>query len=491
MKAKPDSGGKRVSEDRTSTTAKRATAAPNRRLSAGDFYALVFGAFLGLCVLKFGDPVILDKNISPPGNWHQAWGYSWPPHWTHWLLIPLILVGFVRAAASKPRWPATRWLWILPLAWFGWQLMSATRTVDAGLTAAVLWQFVGCLACYFSGALLLQGRRPLNWVLVGLLAGFTLCLIRAVNQRLIEYPRERQALLEGERAGWTNFAPALVQELKQQNIIIHTNGVDIANPLIMTKYKEERVSGTMVYPNALAGIVLLLWPLSIVLAFTGSRAFRPPIRVGVIALTLFLGAGGLIWSGSKYGWLLALALGGVCLLRLNWPTRWKYAVVAGVLVVGLVVFFVRFHRYFAKGATSVVARFDYWRAAVEVTEESPLFGSGPGTFQRPYAGLKSPDAEMARLTHNDYLEQFSDSGIIGGISYTAWIILALVWIVRRLWREQDAFRFAVFLGTLGWFVQGLAEFSLYIPALGWTAFTLLGWLVCTKGKPFDKSRLAS
>ena len=28
---------------------------------------------------------------------------------------------------------------------------------------------------------------------------------------------------------------------------------------------------------------------------------------------------------------------------------------------------------------------------------------------------------MARLTHNDYLEQFCDSGIIGGVSYALWI----------------------------------------------------------------------
>jgi len=36
--------------------------------------------------------------------------------------------------------------------------------------------------------------------------------------------------------------------------------------------------------------------------------------------------------------------------------------------------------------------------------------------------------------------------------------------------------FAIFAGLVGWFAQGLGEFSLYIPALAWTAFTLLGCL---------------
>ena len=109
----------------------------------------------------------------------------------------------------------------------------------------------------------------------------------------------------------------------------------------------------------------------------------------------------------------------------------------------------------------------------------PLLGTGPGTFQRPYAQLKSPASEMARLTHNDYLEQFSDSGIPGGIFYAAWIVLALVIIGRRVWQSGSPLTFAIFIGLLGWFVQGLGEFSLYVPALAWTAFALLG---CSLGR---------
>jgi len=229
-----------------------------------------------------------------------------------------------------------------------------------------------------------------------------------------------------------------------------------------------------------------LLPASLAIAFNDTKSLKPLIRGVVVALTAGLGGLAFIFTGSKLGWLLALALGGLLLFRLNWSTRLKWLVLGLVLTIGLGIFVVRFHNYFAAGATSAGARFDYWRAAVETMNENPMLGTGPGTFQRPYARLKAPDAEMARLTHNDYLEQFSDSGMVGGLAYLAWITLALATVGRRLWVKGDYLSVAIFAGVLAWFIQGLGEFSLYIPALAWTAFTLLGCLIGLSANEFDK-----
>lgn len=454
-----------------------AVKAPRHRLTGQQLYALVFGLFLGLAIVKFGNPIILDHKITPPASLTEFWTDSWPAYWGNRLLALLVLAGVWLAITIKPRWPSVGWLWVLPTVWFGWQLVSATQTVDRTLTEATLWHFAGCLACYFLGALVLGSGSTLRWLLVGVLAAFAFCLVRAVNQRLVEFPRDRQALLEGERNGWTNFPPDVLQQMKREGFIISTNGMDVTNPVIMAKYEKGRVHGTLVYPNALAGIVLLLWPLTIVMAVNSTRQFRSATRVVVIVLTVLLGGAGLFWTGSKSGWLIALVVGGASVFRLNWSKRWKGMTLVTFMVVGLAVFTFRFHGYFARGATSIGARFDYWRAAVRTTEVHLLFGSGPGTFQRPYARLKSPDAEMARLTHNDYLEQFSDSGIIGGISYAAWIGLLLLTLGRRVWGLKDTLPFAVFAGLLGWGLQGLVEFGLYIPALAWLAFSMLGGLM--------------
>ncbi len=471
---------------------------------ANNIYALIFGLFLGLVLWKFGNPVILDHKILTPTSPSEFWHQSWPTHWANWIFLPLAIVGALLAFKKSFRWgeparggarPTAKWLWLLPLLWFGWQLISATQTVDADLTAATLWQFFGCVACYFIGAFVLSRRAAMRWLLVGVLAAFAFCLVRAVEQRLVEFPQTHQMLVEGERDGWTNVPPAMLLDMKREQVVINTNGVDVANPVVLKKFASGRVMGTLVYPNALAGAVLLLLPVALTLAF-GAKQLRLVIRAVAIAMTCFLGGAGFFWTGSKLGWLIAMALGGLYLFRLNWPVKLKVAALAVIVILGLGIFTVRFHNYFAAGATSAGARLDYWRAAVQTAAKNPLAGTGPGTFQRPYEQIKAPDAEMARLAHNDYLEQFSDSGIPGGFLYATWIVLALVAIGRRIWKSENhadklsALQFAIFIGLLGWFVQGAGEFSLYIPALAWTAFTLLGCSLALAGNQFDKNPVA-
>jgi hypothetical protein len=459
----------------------------DKKISGIEFYALAFGLFLGLAILKFGNPVILDSKIIAPNSLSAAWTDFWPTHWGNWILSPLALVGAAIAFTDKSRWPETCWLWLLPLLWFGWQLFSATQTVDADLTSMTLRQFFGCAACYFLGVFVLGRESALRWLLIGVLAAFTFCLVQAIDQRFFEFPQSRQLLVAGERTGWTNIPSEMFLEMKRDGTIITTNGMDVANPAILAKFAKGRVNGTLVYPNALAGIILLLFPISLVLAFNGTKQLRPIIRAIVIALTFFLGGAGFFFTGSKLGWLVAIAIVCLYLFRLKWSARLKLTMLAAIIMVGLGIFAVRFHNYFSAGATSVGARFDYWRAAAQTTCAHPLFGTGPGTFQRPYARLKSPDAEMARLTHNDYLEQFSDSGIAGGIFYGVWIILVLTVTGRRIWRFGNPLTFAIFAGLLGWFAQGFGEFGLYIPALAWTAFALLGCLLSLSRNQIDKA----
>ena len=446
-----------------------------KHIAANEGFALAFGLFLGLCLLKFGNPVILDRDIYPPVSFSEYWTDAWPTDWANCFLVPLAAIGailIVRLPASKrPRLP--RWLLVLPLLWLGWQLISAAQTVDPTLTAFTLWQFFGCVACYFIGAFLFGGARALHFLLAGILIAFVFCLIQAVHQH-IEFPLDEKFLLEGQRTGWTNFPPASVLEMKRDHTIITTNGADIANPAILAKFAKGRVMGTMIYPNALAGIILLLFPVSFALALNGAKTLRPAVGYAAIALTAVLAGGAFFWSGSKFGWLIALLMILLCLCRLQWPLQLKISALALVVILGMGIFAIRFHSYFAHGATSTTARFDYWRAAVQTACSHPLLGTGPGTFQRPYAKLKSPEAEMARLAHNDYLEQFSDSGFPGGIFYATWVVAALAFASQRLWKSRDLAAVALFLGLLGWFVQGLGEFGLFIPALAWIAFTFLG-----------------
>jgi len=473
-------------------------------------FALVFGAFLGLCILKWGNPVILDAQIPMPRDAAEWLQQPWPSRLAAPVLMVLAVVGLM---SSKPmeslrgrRIPGM--LLVLPALWLAWQSLAAGRSVDPVLTGLTLPQLSGCVAAYAVGFLVLGPALRSGWLWAGIIAGLGFCLNKAAQQHLFELRQDYQVLLEGQATGWTNFTAASLAEMKANLLVIHTNGVDIANPVILDKMKRARVNGTMVYPNALAAMILLLLPACLAVLATVSASLKASVRRLVLASFGGLGLLCLYWTGSKAGWLVALGVGAVALLLRPGSARHKAALVALLLAGGLGLFGLRFAGYFAKGATSAVARADYWKAAVQNTREHPVWGSGPGTFQRPYARLKAPESEMARLVHNDFLEQASDSGLPGFALYSAWIG-GLLWTLGRrqsgaagsgdsaevssapsgpevagsmVWPEADQRRleWAVFLGLLGWFTHGLAEFGLYIPASAWTAFTLAGALLAAR-----------
>ena len=242
----------------------------------------------------------------------------------------------------------------------------------------------------------------------------------------------------------------------------------------LKKLASNRIYGTLFYPNALAGALLLFTP--VLLTFALNVPTRAELR-WALAGTIAAGAlACLYWSGSKAGWLIALVVGLIAWMHSSMTKRVKWLVMLGVLLAGVGGFAVKYAGYFEKGAPSLGARFDYWQAAVRIVAMRPIVGSGPGTFSVLYRQLKSPEAEMARLAHNDYLEQASDSGLPGLVLYGALILASLVLLRPRPAESREWTRFAVWLGLLGWSLQSLVEFGLYVPALAWPVFVFLGWL---------------
>ena len=137
--------------------------------------------------------------------------------------------------------------------------------------------------------------------------------------------------------------------------------------------------------------ILLLLPVSLALLLGQGRW-----RLARAALALGLGALGLAclyWSGSKAGWLIAIALLGAWFLHLPVPGKLKLGLAGAAMMLGLAGFAVKYADYFDRGATSVGARFGYWRAAAQTAMEKPLLGTGPGTFQLAYKRHRAPGAE--------------------------------------------------------------------------------------------------
>jgi O-antigen ligase len=249
---------------------------------------------------------------------------------------------------------------------------------------------------------------------------------------------------------------------------------------------SDRVFSTLFYPNALAGALLLFLPAMLVCVWRAKRWLTMGARLFLVIALGGVALACLFWSGSKGGWLLMLLLGLVAVLRLRFSRQWKILLVSGILVVGLAGFFVRYARFFQRGATSVGARFDYWRAAAETAKSNAFYGTGPGTFSRAYQKIKRPEAEMSRLVHNDYLQQASDSGIPGALAYSSFVLVALIRGYQKCGPAGNWLSFSIWLGLLGWSLQGMIEFGLYIPALAWPAFGFAGWLLGSPPNGIDK-----
>lgn len=436
-----------------------------------NLFAFLAGAFVAVSLLKFGNPVILEHAVQQvaeslgtysgssqltelllaqgrqePKDVYELLFQAWPIRWGYWMLAGLTALCL---CATRPRLPKPLWLSILPFAWFVWVAVTALVSIDPALTRITTLYLATVAVCYYLGATALQRAPTPNLFWAPVLMGFFLMLLVGFEQHFGGLEATRQYIYS---------------QVNPQNL----------PPEYLKRLASNRIFATLIYPNALAGAILLLLPPMTVASWQLSQRLTRPTRLFLGGIVLGAGLACLYWSGSKAGWILAMLQGLILISRTKIQLRWKIAVVSALLSIGIGVFAFRFSTYFGKGAPSMGARMDYWRVAALVFLQHPLLGTGPGTFKVNYQRLKPPEAEMARLVHNDYLQQACDSGLVGMLLYTAFIWGTLYQLYKP--SRSDKMTHAVWLGLLGWALQGLNEFSLYVPAVSWTAFLWFGWL---------------
>lgn len=467
---------------------------------AAALFAGVAGIGFALILIKIATPVVLPSLFDTPGGLAEIASQPWPATWGIGLVAALAAAGLLCARLEVPR-PA--WAFGMPAAWLAWQFVAAWRSVDPGLTVRTLRHFTAAVVCFYLGWLVLGrvARQRVFWW--AMFAGFVFVLCTGFRQYYAELPATREYVEANERTRWLNVpetGPEREEFLRnreqflQRGILVRVADGYRANPEFLKRIQGGRVSATFGYPNALAGVILLLLPVMLAVLWQNTANWPRLAREVALALLGYMAMACLFWSGSKSGWLIALALAAVAGLHLPIPRKFKVAAVAAMLIAGTAGFAWKFSDYFKRGATSVGARVACWQVALRTATEHPLLGTGPGSFGRIYETKKRPDAEMARLAHNDYLEQASDSGLPGFAAYVVIWPVGL-WVLYRGSRPANGgMTFAVWLGLAGWAAQSVVEFNLYMPALSWTAFLLLGWLWARHGTPnnsgLDKARSA-
>jgi len=457
-----------------------AIAQPGERLGGYHQFALaITGLVLGLSLLKFGNPVIFEGKLPPPASFQELIYFNWPLRWA-WVLaavVTALLLPLLRIPAGLPKW-----LLVAPLAWLAWQWVAGADSIDPALSHLTAVHFTVAITWFGLGVLATRGVFQSLVVWLGLGIGFCLVISSGFQQQF--------GGLEAQREFAEKFLRSELPADQQQAAEASGFRRILETPEGRQKLLSKRIYSTLFYPNTLAGAILLLTSGLLAAAWFAFRNALPLTRRLLPGLLLFGAALCLVWSGSKAGWLIALVQIGCVILRTSIPPKWKRTIVVSVMVLGLAALVVRNLDYFQRGATSVSARTDYWASAWQTVLDNPLTGTGPGTFGDSYGARKAAESEMARLAHNDFIQQASDSGVIGFVGYLAFIGGACFWIWRKLGTNGSPLALMVGLGLLGWLLQSLTEFGLYIPAIVWPAFFLLGVLCREAANPIDTPQAA-
>lgn len=412
---------------------------------------IIFGAILS----KGGNPVIFSEKIPAPQNLWEIIFSPFPPVWLFVLALLLIMINF-RYFDFK-RLKGLPVFSYLIFVWFFWQLISSAFTIDANLTLWTTLHFASCVVCFLFGFFLCKDiLQPNGYFWIGICVSFLWILYNGLTQHF--------GGLDELRA---NFEQILAGLPPEQRALLDTYEFRV-------KIMSNRIFSVFVYPNAFAGCLLLMTPILAFIIFrTIQRKGFKLVGLTMMLITVILGISCLYWTSSKAGWIVfAIMLVFMLWRNLNISKKAKIMIGISITVFIILALFIKHADYFQKGAKSVGARFDYWSSALKIALRNPILGTGPGTFSKSYKEIKKPESEMAKLAHNDYIEQASDSGLIGFIAYTGFIISTLVYGYRI--SSGNDMLFLIWLGVLGWSLHSLFEFHLYIPSLSWTAFSFAG-----------------
>lgn len=202
---------------------------------------------------------------------------------------------------------------------------------------------------------------------------------------------------------WSTTVVAAVSMLSAAVVGLGADGIDW-----LLNEDPHRLSGTLVDPNAFAGLLVVALGLHLGSADTGLRkAFLLPLAVLVPAILL---------TYSRTGWAAAVAL-------LIYAARRDWRLVGGLAVMGGATGFA----VFSEGVSPAISeqslrlalrtggidqRTDMFRLALETAAAHPILGIGLGAFRRTYG----------QIVHNTGLWMASEMGLLGAGAFAFLVI---------------------------------------------------------------------
>ncbi|MBU4342948.1 MAG: O-antigen ligase family protein [Candidatus Omnitrophica bacterium] len=224
----------------------------------------------------------------------------------------------------------------------------------------------------------------------------------------------------------------------------------------------KRAIGTFPSPNILGSYLILAFFLSLSLA----KKYLAPVLIAIaLLLTKSLGA----W--------LSLILALIALFVLSYKSIKKQRLMLGLslIFIALAITFILVTRWerlmnLSNPQNSITQRLNYWRTAIAVIKDNPLFGVGPGNFHEVFLKYKTGLSTDTRYAHNIFLHHWAETGILGLLG----IVYLIISFFRRL-RANAETKF-IFLSGLAFLLHNLIDNTYFIPETGflfWILFALI------------------
>jgi len=361
-----------------------------------------------------------------------------------------------------------------------------------------------------------EGERPLPWLLQGGILLFVLwTLVSYVRSRVQNYGLDelfRTASLSLLFL-WMARQP-IGMPMRRRVLQVLAATALFACLLGMVVYTYQPVNRfvgsffdmrfhTNYWPNAWAEFCLLAWP--IILLTTrpwmaeGKTPARTTIRVIWNSLPLGVFLGSFFLSFSRAGGIVFL--GQITMLAVAWrhlgiPRKRLILIAVGAFVMALMLFGslndLRSSRFPVLSASdkvlfqtdektsSITERWDFWKQAVLLSKERPLFGWGLGSFRFVQPRLARGVLATSEHAHNVFLNVALDRG------WPAVLLLCVI-LFSILWRPLRSFRFGgspevvpqeqhvlLLVAVVGVLVHNLVDYNLQFVGIALPLTLLLG-----------------
>lgn len=274
----------------------------------------------------------------------------------------------------------------------------------------------------------------------------------------------------------------------------------------------DRATGTFVNPNHFAHYLAIVLPMALFVAAaawyrTGNR--ETPLRQRLLALVerqllwtaiaaaaIIVSIAGILLAQSR-GALLSLGAG-ILVIASCLPgrrlTRIAFATMAGLLLVGVLAFFLGAERtslvrfLHVSGDATLGGRRIGIDSAVRLWERFPVLGTGLGTFERAVFMEQREDlGKTYHHAHDDYAEIAATSGTIGYFISIAALFGGYLALLRmtfgrtgtQLSWPRRAFQAAALASLTIAMVHALVDFNFFIPANPATLASIAGAAVAS------------